>query len=65
MGWMGSQAQVLLNQLDPLLWQLRDPSSGDGRGLGMHHGAIPLPGTVPQSPLGTGAWSELGKAVSC
>lgn len=62
---MGSQAQVLLDQLDPLLWQLRDPSSGDGRGLAIHHGAVPLLGMVPQSPLGTSAWSELGKAVRC
>jgi len=66
MGWMGNQAQVLLSQLDPPPWQLRDPSTRDGHGLGMHHGAVLLPGMVPQSPSGgTSAWSELGRAVGC
>lgn len=38
---MSSQAQGLLNQLDPP-WKLRNPSAFDGHGLGMHRDAFPF-----------------------
>lgn len=50
MSWMSNQVQEILNQLDPFPWKLRNPRAFDGHGLGIHHGAVPLPGMVPQVP---------------
>lgn len=46
-----SQSQMLLNQLDTLLWQLWNQNAWYGYGMSLHDHAILLPGKVMPSPL--------------
>lgn len=51
MGLISSQFQILLNQSDTLLCQLRDHYTYKGHGVGIHDLVILTPGVIIWTPV--------------